>query len=293
MNYYPDQLRLLASAFTRPVFAHMARSSDPFGALRALIKGGVIKAQGRQQTLSALFDEAWLQLVASYRNEYVYKNDLASRLIFGRHSPKTASFHVELPVGQSIADVAIANGTTTAYEIKTEYDTAKRLKTQTNDYLKAFDKVLVVTHPAHIERFERDLDPRVGLLMLSKRGGLAVHREATTNAANVDARTIFRCLRRTEYLAAVKELFNEEPDLPNGLVHTYCEKLFSTATSVDAHRIFVKALRSRTTDKNTVEFVSQLPPSLRALGYATPLSGRQRVSMLALLSKPVGLAVAL
>jgi hypothetical protein len=294
MTDLPDHIRLLACAFTRPVFAAMARTDDYRSPLRTLLKAGVLKNQGDiRQPLASVFEDAWCHLAKSYRNEYVYKNDLASRLIFGRHSPRTASFQVELPVGRSIVDVAVANGTTTAYEIKTEYDTAKRLKTQTHDYLKAFDHVFVVTHPAHISRFEQEVDPRVGLIALSTKGALSVHREAQSNLANVEAATIFRCLRQSEYLAAIKELFGAAPSLPNGLIGTHCEKLFSTVSSADAHIIFVNALRARTTDTNTVEFVAQLPPSLRALGYATPLTGRQRDNVLALLSKPVGLTVTL
>ena len=295
MTNIPDnQIRLLACAFTRPVFAAMARTGDYRSPLKTLLKSGVLKNQGDIcQPLAAVFEDAWGYLAKSYRNEYVYKNDLASRLIFGRHSPRTASFQVELPVGRSIVDVAVANGTTTAYEIKTEYDTAKRLKTQTHDYLKAFDRVFVVTHPAHISRFEQEVDPRVGLLALSTKGKLSIHREAQSNLANLDAATIFRCLRRPEYLAAIKELFGTVPSLPNGLIGAHCEKLFSTVSPTDAHKIFVNALRARTIDKNAVEFIIKLPPSLRALGYATPLSGRQRDNMLALLSKPVGLTVTL
>lgn len=293
MNHSPDHLRLLASAFTRPVFAQLARTGDTLGALKTLVKGGAIRRQAPQQPLAALFDDAWSYLAEAYRNEYVYKNDLVSRLIFGRHSPRTTSFHLEMPVGQSIADAVVANGTTTAYEIKTEFDTAKRLKSQTSDYLRVFDKVFVVTHSAHIERFESQLDSRVGLIVLSKKGELSTCRDAVSNVTNVEAGAIFRCLRRAEYLSGIKELFGEEPPLANGHIHAYCEKLFSTAAALDAHGVFVKALRARTTDRSTVEFVTQLPPSLRALGYATPLSGRQRQRMLALLTRPVDLAVAL
>jgi hypothetical protein len=294
MTDLTDRFRLLACAFTRPVFAAMARTGDYRAPLKTLLKAGVIKVQNdEQQTLSAVFEDAWAHIARSYRNEYVYKNDLASRLVFGRHSPRTASFQVELPVGRSIVDVAVANGTTTAYEIKTEYDTTKRLRTQTHDYLKAFDRVFVVTHPDHVDRYEQEMDQRVGIITLSAKGALSVRREAQSCLDRLDAATIFRCLRQSEYLAAIEELFGARPSLPNGLIASHCERLFSTVSSFDAHRIFVKTLRARTTDKNTVEFVAQLPPSLRALGYATPLSGCQRNNVLALLSKPVGLTVTL
>ena len=286
-TYDANSFRLLAKVFTRPVFASLARSGDyaPLG----FLEGREISFSDRSNilTLSHWFDSMWHKLSMSYRNEYVYKNELATRLIFKRHSPKTAGFQLELGVGRSIVDVAIANGTSTAYEIKTEFDTSKRLKSQTSDYLKVFDKVYVVTHPAHVERYLRDLDPRVGLIVLSKETSLTPYREAINNEKNVDARAIFRCLRRNEYLHAINMLFGETPDLPNGLIAHYCEGLFSSLPPEVAHAIFVSALRKRTTDIGTVGYINQLPMSLRALGYATPLSGKQRNTILELLARPI------
>lgn len=281
-------LRHIARAFTRPVFAEMARTGCAEEAIRYLSATGFRKAIATNNpSLGAIFEHQWEELARYYRNEYVYKNELATRLIFKRHSPRTAGFLVELGIGKSIVDVAIANGTSTAYEIKTEFDSSKRLTSQTADYLKAFDRVYVVTHPNHVERYERDLDERVGLIVLSPKKSLTPFREAISNIENIEPRTIFRCLRRTEYLKAVTTHFGELPELPNGIIGTYCEKLFLDLSPHIAHQVFVQALRARTTDKNTVDFVKVLPPSLRALGYATPLSGRQREALTQLLSRPI------
>lgn len=288
-----DKLRLLSRAFTRPVFSEMARTGDWWNSLNFLLENRLVRnSETNCQPLSSLFEDAWDYLVKSYRNEYVYKNELASRLIFGRHSPKTAGFQVELPVGRSIVDVAVANGTTTAYEIKTEFDTARRLGSQTSDYLRAFDKVYVVTDATNATRYERELDERVGLILLSKKGSMRIYRDAESNMHNVEPAAIFRCLRKEEYLSAVKDHFGSVPELPNGLIAGYCEKQFAKISSIEAHEVLVNALRTRSTNENIARFVTQLPTSLRALGYATPLSSVQRKTVLTLLSTPVELALA-
>lgn len=290
MTDLDNPFRQLARAFTRPVFAGMARTGDARPALDVLLKYRVHStADNSSISVGDIFDESWERLAQHYRNEYVYKNELATRLVFTRHSPRTAGMHIELNVGRSIVDLVVANGTSTAYEIKTEFDTARRLKTQTEDYLNVFDKVYVVTHPNHVERYGRELDRRVGLIVLAKHKSLTPYREALSNAHNVDPRAIFRCLRRDEYLGAIKTVFGETPNLPNGLIAKYCEAEFCKLSSEMAHRVLVNALRARTTDKNTVDFVSQLPFSLRALGYATPMSARQRKTLIELLSRPVEL----
>ncbi len=267
----------------------LARTGDAQAVTDLLLAHGQVGDDIAGLRLDDLFERGWSLLASRYRNEYVYKNELATRLVFKRHSPRSAGFQVELRVGASIADVVIANGTTTAYEIKTEFDTSRRLSSQTSDYLKAFDKVYVVTHPAHIGRYERELDPRVGLIILSEKHALTPYRKASANAENVDPRTIFRCMRRDEYIDAIEANIGAVPAMPNGLIGAYCETLFKQFTAEQAHTAFVRALKARTTDKSHVDFVSRLPSSLRALGYATPLSGRQRTSLLDTLARPVQL----
>jgi hypothetical protein len=282
-----DSLRTLARVYTRPMFAELARTGNTMPVVDLLLKHAHVEQDLSTLRVDELFECGWRMLSTSYRNEYVYKNELATRIIFKRHSPRTAGYQVELRVGGSIADVVVANGTTTAYEIKTEFDTSRRLATQTSDYLKAFDKVFVVTHPAHIERYEREVDARVGIIVLSDQHSLTPYRDASPNAQNLDTRAIFRCMRRDEYLSAIESNFGPVPPMPNGLIGAHCEALFQKLSPEDAHKCLVKALKRRTTGKSDVDFVSRLPPSLRALGYATPLSGRQRATVLDSLSRPI------
>jgi len=285
-----DSLRLLSRAYTRPMFAQLARTGDTREVSELLRKHGLVDLDVETLRLGELFERGWDRLATSYRNEYVYKNELATRLIFKRHSPRTAGFQVEMRVGSSIADVVVANGTTTAYEIKTEFDTSRRLTSQTADYLKAFDKVYVVTHPAHVSRYERELDSRVGLIVLSNQHSLTPYREAVSNKNNIDRNIVFRCMRRDEYLSVIETVVGPVPAMPNGLIATHCEELFRQLSMDQVHKCFVKTLKIRTTNKTDVDFITKLPPSLRALGYATPLSGRQRTSVLELLAKPVQLS---
>ncbi|MFM0543728.1 sce7726 family protein [Paraburkholderia strydomiana] len=256
-------------------------------ALGFLGEHGLLARASGKQSLASLFDSAWHEMRREYRNEFVYKTEIASRIVFGRHSPKTASLYVELPVGRSIVDVAVFNGTSTAYEIKTEYDTPRRLTTQTSDYLTAFDRVCLVTHPRCAESYADISDPRVGILVLTERGSLRLIREPLTNRQNVAPKTIFGCLQRAEYVEAVSLKIGEPVIKPSAIIQGYCGGVFEQFTASEAHDTFVSALRKRKTDGDTVRFVTALPESLRVLGYATPLSRRQRETALSALREEV------
>lgn len=287
-----ERLRLLARMFTRPVFASIARSGNWQVALSFLAQHGLLERTTERQSLASLFNSAWREMRSGYRNEFVYKAEIANRIVFGRHSPRTASLHIELPVGRSIVDVAVFNGTSTAYEIKTEFDTPRRLTTQTPDYLAAFDRVCLVTHPRCAENYAEITDSRVGIFVLTERGSLRPIREPLMNRKNVTPKTIFGCLQRAEYVEAVSIKTGEPVVKPSAIIQGYCARAFEEFTPLEAHDIFVNALRKRKTDGDTVRFVTALPESLRVLGYATPLSGRQRETALSALGETIGYRLA-
>jgi hypothetical protein len=123
---------------------------------------------------------------------------------------------IELPVGRSIVDVAVFNGISTAYEIKTEFDSPKRFHTQSTDYLRAFDRVYVITHPQLADKYASIADTRVGIATMTERSSIKIVREASRNVLDLDSSTIFRMLRQREYVAAVESVFGPLVDC-NGL----------------------------------------------------------------------------
>lgn len=275
ISEYPGTL--LARSFTRPVFLALARgrkSADVFRFLNAF------RPLGRRVSVRDFFEAAFEALSRSYRSEYVYKSAIANKIVFGRHSPRTSSLAVELPVGRSIVDLAVFNGVSTAYEIKTEFDTPRRLVTQTTDYLKVFDEVYIVTHPALARLYAGVANAAVGIIALDARDRLKVIRKAVTASQTHDARLRFRMLRRSEYLPRLEAATGKQFDLPNGLIANYCEMLFSGLEKEHGDAIFLDAMRTRTTGLGVSTFLRSLPEHLRVLGYSVHLSHAQRARIL-------------
>ena len=100
----------------------------------------------KQTTYGDFFSAAHDHLWEGYRSEYLYKNAIARKVLFRRQSSlATTSMFCEFAVEQAKLDVLLVNGTTTAYEIKTELDCLDRLETQLHSYCRVFDRVFVVT----------------------------------------------------------------------------------------------------------------------------------------------------
>lgn len=280
--------RRIARFFSRPVLEDIVRrgSAEPEGCELATL--GVFA--GKNPCMADLFEAAFERLSRHYRCEYVYKAAIANRIVFGRHSPCTASLAIELGVGDSIADAVVFNGTSTAYEIKTEYDSHRRLVTQTADYLRAFDKVYVVTHPDLAARYASLVDERVGVLSLNGKNSFREIRPAIAEISRIEPAVVCNILRQKELMSTVQRYFGPQPELPNTLIAQHYSELFCQMSRLQVHKALVTSLRQRTNAPEFVDFISRVPTSLRSLAFAMMLSRPQRQRLLNALTTPLQLS---
>lgn len=256
----------IAGFFSRPNFRALS-SGNPASAIVDYAR------EVKVQLLADAFDAAYEELWNNYRSEYIYKNELLSKIVFGRHSPKTASFLSEFRVANSIADAAIFNGTSTVYEIKTEYDSLDRLRTQIEDYRKVFDYSYVVTSKSRLKAVEAIAPHNVGILFFSERGAISCHKKATSNIENVSPRVIFGVLRREEYVRILKRVLGWECEsIPPAYMAREALRKFEKLSPIQAHSEAVSELKKRTTDASVADFALKVPRSLRALAISEPLS---------------------
>lgn len=81
------------------------------------------------------------------------------------------------------ADLVLANGTLTAFEIKSARDRMCRWAQQQKAYLSVFDKVWLCVHHRHLQKAHELISPNVGLMLSDDYGGIVVLREAKSNRA--------------------------------------------------------------------------------------------------------------
>src|SRR3954468_16508914 len=144
----------LATVFS-PTF--IRRLSNLSSLREILAASSLLQEASRLPTVGHVFELAYAILQNSYRCEYLYKNAIAVKILLGRHSPKTATLLTEVAVSGCKADLVLVNGTTVAYEIKTELDSLDRLPAQLQAYMQTFDQVYVVTYETCVERVSRSL----------------------------------------------------------------------------------------------------------------------------------------
>jgi hypothetical protein len=153
-------------------------------------------------------------LNSHYRNEYVYKNLIANKILLGRHGLGAAMLS-EFRVAGSVADAVVVNGRATVYEVKTELDSSSKLAKQLDDYYRAFSHVNVVVHHSLADRYAELLeDSPVGLIALTARRSLSMRREATGDTSRLEIPTMMKVLRRSEYTGVLSAAGIEVPKVP-------------------------------------------------------------------------------
>lgn len=258
----------LASAFSTAVYRDLSRSALGFDAAQRIRP--IIEVARQGSTLGEAFDRSYELVSRQYRSEYFYKNTLISRIVFGRHSPRTAAAVLELRMGRSWADVVVLNGTSTTYEIKTDLDQFTRLRTQLPDYVSRSEFVNVVVSEKRATVAERQLPLNIGVVLIrSKSGSLATARPAESNLQALRADDLFSMLRTSEALQILRHASSEVLDESSFHSWKLLREAFAKLPVDIAHAGVVRELRNRGKRDGKSSMLTDFPKSLRALAYST------------------------
>jgi hypothetical protein len=273
-----DKARQLAQVFSASVLVDLARRGhSPL--LSAVAREAIERPTLADMTYAGLFEYCHAQLWAHHRCEYVYKNAIANKILFGRHSVRTTRFLSEFRVEDCKADVVLINGTSTCYEIKTELDGLERLARQVQSYTRVFDRTYVVTFAGCAERIERVVPDKVGVLVLTDEYAIRTHKEAASNRDAVIPASIFDSLRRDEYVAIIRDTLGEVPTVPNTRIYAECQRLFRSLPPATAHDGMVRALKRRTLVPPVASLAETSVASIRAALLSAPLRAKDAAKL--------------
>ncbi len=227
--------------------------------------------------------ELYQFMTKHYRNEYVYQNILLNKLLFGKHSTKTTTALMQIPIGKSIADFILINGKAVVYEIKSELDDFARLRTQLADYYKAFSHVCVVTSEDKASHILTILqDSPVGVSILTKRNTLSIRKEPLEERGYLSHRTLFQVLRKGEYEQILLQQNGILPQVPPVFQYRACLESFSTISMDVLYPMVLKELKKRNT--LTEDYCLEVPYSIRSLRYFSQYNNTEEKKLQTFLS---------
>ncbi len=225
-------------------------------------------------------------LLKNYKNEYVYKNILTNKLLLKKYSLKNTIALNEFNIGKSIADFVLLNGEARIYEIKTELDNLEKLDKQVLDYCKFGNKVYIVTSSKHVNKLIELYDnSTIGIIELTSRNALKTIKEATSNEATFSYETLFKTLRKQEYLEVIKEYFNFVPEVSNTRIFKECLALAKKIEVTLFQKLVVNKLKSRNISNPKKIQEKVIPESLKHICYTLDFSKNEYEKLNSFLNK--------
>lgn len=269
-----NSLTSLSRIFTPSVMDSLALFGHSDYLTEVFSKSGLGNTLDSSLTLSSFLDYVYNCLNKYYRNEYVYKNAIANKVLLGRHSLATSKMLTEFRVGRNKADVVILNGTSAVYEVKSYYDSLIRLEDQINSYFQVFDYVNVITNSAKVEKVKTLVPEKTGILVLTSNNTISTIRKANSNKENINSDILFDSLRKTEYTRIIKTHYGYIPNVPNTKIYRTCKKMYNEMPLNVVHELTIKTLKQRNNSQYLNHFIKKAPASLTA--YALSISGQKK-----------------
>lgn len=180
----------------------------------------------------------------NYRNEYFYKNELLNNWLIKELGQRNSKIFNEFKVGNSIADLAIFNGSSKAFEIKTELDTCKRLHSQLSDYQNIFNETYVVIPKGQIDNF-LNWNYKIGIVAFNTKVSKFELIRKASYQLNIGASSVMQVLHTAEYKSIVKNYFGELPEMTSFTMYDKCFQLIKTIPVGKLNKLFIDEMKKR------------------------------------------------
>lgn len=279
-----DMLRSFSFVFTRSVFKEIIEYQD-FSRIDNLIEQYELGQKG-VSTYQDVIRKMYRVIRNQYCCEYVYKNEFLTRILIQQYgTAKTVAFN-EFKVPPSIVDIALFNGESKAFEIKTEYDTPKRLYGQIANYTNFFDKCYLIIPEALLTKYLDLIELNIGILLLSQsKSSIKIfeYRDASNNDS-LSVELVMRVLHTQEYKNIIKSFFGEIPPVSCFEMFEQCQDLMKDIPTSILRTLILGEIKKR---RNNTCYLKHFPNELRQIALSLNLNHEEMLILKKSLEKLV------
>ena len=188
--------------------------------------------------------ESYRLIEKLYPNEYVVKNEFLNKWIKQEICEKNAVVFNEFRLGNAVADLAVFNGVSRVFEIKTELDNDYRLSNQIQEYKKLFNEVFIVVPKKQLLNYE-SCDAQVGIITFDSQAGPFELEKKSNTFKNIDRRVLMNVLHTKEYLNIVKTHCEYIPEMNSFNQYDICRDLISNFSDANLNQLFIDTMKKR------------------------------------------------
>lgn len=179
-----------------------------------------------------------------YPNEYIYKNEFIRKWLLQEIGLADSIVFNEFRLGKAVADLAMFNGVSRVFEIKTLLDKEARLSNQLEQYSRLFNEIYLVV-PEVKSNLYLKRDPSTGIIVYDQvNKSFSLIRRALHNE-DIDVDVLMEVVHTHEYIAIVEQYFGVRPQFNDFNKFEICKELIRQIPTDILSKQFVKLMKER------------------------------------------------
>lgn len=274
MSYSANQLRDLSSLFSRSEALRWFKND--FSSINIKLQRYNKYDSFKGKSYLEVLKMAYKTVEKNYPNEYVLKNEFLHKWLLKELGQTDSVVYNELRIGKAVADLAMFNGISKVFEIKTILDKETRLSTQLLEYKKIFNEVYLIAPICQLEKYA-SYDNTVGIITYeSDSKQFHLYRKAIY-CNEIDIDVIMNVLHTKEYLKIIQENFTEQPVMNAFTQFEICKKMLSMLSTNDQNRLLIECLKKRQINN---AFLNKSNYQFNQIFLSLNLSEKQRDSLI-------------
>lgn len=274
MSYSTNQLRDLSSLFSRSEALRWFKND--FSSINTKLQRYNNYDNFKGKSYLDVLKKAYKTVEKNYPNEYVVKNEFLHKWLLKELGQTHSVVYNEFRIGKAVADLAMFNGISKVFEIKTILDKETRLSSQLLEYKKIFNEVYLIVPNCQLEKYAT-YDITVGIITYeSNSKQFHLYRKAIySNEIDIDV--IMNVLHTKEYLKIIQENFTDRPVMNAFTQFEICKKMISMLSANDLNKFLIECLKKRQINN---AFLNKSNYQFNQIFLSLNLSKKQRDSLI-------------
>jgi len=242
MNYSINQLRDFSSLFSRSEVIRWFK--EDFESIDLKLQRYKLSENNKGNSYLDILKQTYQILEKHYPNEYILKNEFLTQWLKNELGNKDSVIFNELRIGKAVADLAMFNGKSRVFEIKTILDKECRLSNQIKEYKKLFNEVYIIV-PSELLAKYIEFDTNIGIITYDSSSKIFKLIQKSIINDNMDIEVLMEVLHTKEYLDIVNCYYDDVPEMNSFTQFNICKKLIAEIPSKELSRLFISKMKER------------------------------------------------
>ncbi|MCG7282013.1 sce7726 family protein [Chryseobacterium taklimakanense] len=242
MTHSKNQFRDFSSLFTRSEVTRWLKND--FQSIDIKLDRYDVLEKNKGNSYLKILKNTYKRLEKSYPNEYIVKNEFLNRFLKKELGNEDSIIYNEFRIGKAIADLAMFNGISKVFEIKTVLDKEYRLSNQIQEYKKIFNEVYIIVPTIQLSKYI-NYDKNIGIIAYDNENRKFELIQKSVRNYEMDKDVVMEILHTKEYMQIVNEYFKELPEMNSFNQFQICKDLIKRIPNEDLNKLFLKTMKKR------------------------------------------------